>query len=238
MDLYEAEGATPDERLRAVVRQLEEEVVVTADAVTGIVRVTTRAPWPELAVLLNRRLLELTSNFNLQTRQSQARAEREFVEARLEVKRQELQRAEATLSRFLEENRRYQDSPPLELEYRRLQRQVELEQAVYVELASNFEQAQIAEVRNTPVLTIIENPEGSQRRVRTSLVAALAIALLLGLGLGASLAFGLDYLRVQREMNPHDFAQFTELGREAIPGFGAGRRELEHPAAVAERGGD
>ena len=96
----------------------------------------------------------------------------------------------------------------------------------------------IAEVRNTPVITIIENPEGSQRRVRTSLVSALAIALVLGLGLGASLAFSLDYLRVQREMNPHDFAQFTELGREAIPGFGAGRSELEHPAAVAERGGN
>ena len=52
----------------------------------------------------------------------------------------------------------------LTLDYARLQRRVELGQQVYSTLALSYEQARIDEVRNTPLLILIDRPEGSARR--------------------------------------------------------------------------
>src|SRR5690606_31231281 len=106
-------------------------------------------PWPELSELLNRELLNLVGEYNMQRRQSNAAAERSFVEARLEESRHELVGAESDLKSFMEQNRRFDEAPQLRLEAARLQRRVDLRQQVYASLAQAYEQARIEEVRNT-----------------------------------------------------------------------------------------
>jgi uncharacterized protein involved in exopolysaccharide biosynthesis len=99
----------------------------------------------------------MLNDYNLQSLQSQAAAERRFTEARLDEARAALRGAEDALERFLEENRQY-TSPPLALERERIQRDVMLQQQIVMGLAQHYEDARIREVRNTPVITIVEEP--------------------------------------------------------------------------------
>jgi uncharacterized protein involved in exopolysaccharide biosynthesis len=104
------------------------------------------------------RLLEGLNYFNLITRQSQARQERRFTEGRLEAARASLRAAEDVLQRFLQANRQFAESPALTFQRDRLQREVLLQQQVVVSLAQQYEENRIREVRDTPVITIIETP--------------------------------------------------------------------------------
>ncbi|MGH2396063.1 MAG: hypothetical protein ACRDFW_03555, partial [bacterium] len=160
LDIYHVRGTPPESRLQDAINQLQDQVVAnTGLRRAGIVTLTTTAPWPDLAVQVNRRLLELINDFNLRQRQSQAAAERRFVEERLAQIRTESQAAESALAQFLERNRQYQSSPRLVFEAARLQRNVDLVQQVYATLAKAYEEARIQEVRNTPLITILDNPE-------------------------------------------------------------------------------
>jgi uncharacterized protein involved in exopolysaccharide biosynthesis len=190
LDILDAEGDIPEERLREGVDELHDLLGTRVDLKTGIVTVTTTAETRALAEAVNRRLLDLVNDFNLERRQSQAAAERAFVEQRMLAVQRELEAAEGALQAFLARNRLYEGSPALEFEYARLQRRVQLRQGVYTSLAQAFEQARIDEVRNTPVITIIEQPEGSARPAGRGALATAAVALVLGvvLALFASLA--------------------------------------------------
>jgi uncharacterized protein involved in exopolysaccharide biosynthesis len=226
IDLYEPDGQTPEGRIRQVVGMLNQTVSATADPVIGVVNVTVRAPWPELAVLINRHLLDLVNDFNLRRRQSQARAEREFTQSSLAKAERDLAAAEQELQRFLQQNRQFQQSPQLSFERVRLQRKVDQLQQITSTLATSFAQSQIAEVRNTPVVTVIDQPENSARRIPRSLVTAGIIALVFGFFAAALLALALEYFGAQKEANPDDYAEFQRLRRSAVSRFGrlAGRR--------------
>lgn len=204
LEYYGIEGDTEDERLWNGVQRLREEVGVSIDQAAGVVTVTTAAPGKELAVQLNARLLELLNRFNLEKRQSQARAERSFVEAQTEAAAAELEAAEARLADFMSRNRRYQASPELATEAERLQRRVEFRQQLYTGMAQSFEQAKLDEVRNTPVFTVLDRPEGSARQVG-GVLPTMFMGLLLGLVLAAFIVFVLEFVRSQRARHPEDF---------------------------------
>ena len=104
-------------------------------------------------------MLDLLDSFNLETRQPQAASERRFVEERLGQAKDELLDAEDRLLTFLNQNREFQNSSQLSFEHDRLLREVRLRQDVVTSLTESHEQARIEEVRNTPVITIVQAPE-------------------------------------------------------------------------------
>lgn len=196
LDLTRIEGETAEERARAGIDVLRDNVSASASVKSGIVTVRTVAPWPGLAESLNARILDLLARFDRQRRQSGAQAERVFIEERYESAKQDLEASEASLARFLDRNRR-PESPRLMMELERQQRIVAMRQQVYAALAQAYEQARIEEVRNTPVITIVDRPEGSARPTR-GIIFVTALALMLGLAFAAALAFLLDYFARHR----------------------------------------
>ena len=108
---------------------------------------------------INHRLIDLVNEFNLRTRQSQAANEREFTERRLGRSGSELRTTEDQLQSFLQRNRDYTNSPALTFQVERLQREVSMRQEVFTTLAQALEQAKIEEVRDTPVITVVQRPE-------------------------------------------------------------------------------
>lgn len=229
LELYEARGETENDRIQATIERLDDDIDVRTDLSAGIVTVTTRAPWADLAVDINRRVLDLLNEFNLEKRQTQATAERRFVESRLADAGAQLEEAEGALARFMEQNRRYQNSPELSTEASRLQRRVDLRLQVYTSLAQAYEQARVEEVRNTPVVTILDNPEGSQRRVG-GLLGTTFLGFLLGLVLAAGLILAREYAARERVRHPEEFARLRNLGRDL------GRRASSSDDAVADAG--
>ncbi len=234
VELLEIEEATPEIELEEVLEWLEQEAVsVSTSTTTGTVTLAVQTNWPDLSQAIARNLLEEVTRFNMDTRQSQARAEREFIEARVDSVEAELRTAEADLRGFLETNRLWQGSPLLELQHDRLQRDVTLKQSVLTTLVQSFEQARIAERRDTPVVTVLQEPYLPPERDPRGTVLRAAIGVVLGGLLGVILAFVLEAVRSPATGDPgrRDFQESWDAFVRSIPIVGRGR------ARAAARGG-
>lgn len=217
-DLLELATGEEDPAIRReeAIEWLEEEAIaVSTGRDTGIVDVSISTPWAGLSEALAERLLALVNDFNMGSRQSQAAAERRFVEGRLEEARQQLREAEDRLESFLENNRQFlanrSNSPELSFQHERLQRQVIMQQEVYTSLAEAYEQARIAEVRNTPVITLVEEPELPAEPDPRGAVLKLALGMILGGLVGISLAFLQEaFERARLEQDPK-YLEFSGL---------------------------
>jgi len=215
VELFEIRGRKEARQLEKAVQELGRRISVRTSPETGMVRVSVQTKWPELSVQIGRRLLELVNDFNLQTRQSQATAEREFVTLRLVEAQADLAVAEELLQGFLQSNRRIENSPQLGFERDRLQRVVTLRQEVVISLAQALEQAKIEEVRNTPVITIVEEPYPPARPDRRHLLMKGLVSLALGLFLGVVAAFVIEFMAASRDRDPERYAEFRQLAADA-----------------------
>ncbi len=156
LDLLEVRGKTPGLRLYYGARQLAKATIITSDLKTSIIRLAFTTTSPSLAADVANAYAEELNHFNQETRQLQARARRRFVEQRVQVVGSDLGAAENAMRDFLSRNRQYRDSPALVFEYQRLQRAVDLQQELYLDLRRQLDAARIAEVDDTPTLTTIE----------------------------------------------------------------------------------
>jgi uncharacterized protein involved in exopolysaccharide biosynthesis len=166
-------------RRKRAIDQLGQLIDVSAAQRTGIVTITAHAESPQLAQAIARKILEEIDLFNVERRQSRARAERRFVERRLEEIGIDLRRKEDQLQAFLQQNRDFTRAPELTLAHMRLEREVSLFRQLYASLAQGYEQAKIEEVRDTPVITVLSVPEypvqpDPRGRIRLLLVGVFA----------------------------------------------------------------
>ena len=89
---------------------------------------------------------------------------------------------------FMQRNRDWRNSPQLVFTHDRLDREVSMRQAVYTTLVQSYEAARIDEVRNTPVITVMEPPDvPAKPDPRLALLKSL-LAGIVGLALGAFFA--------------------------------------------------
>jgi uncharacterized protein involved in exopolysaccharide biosynthesis len=226
--IYNVRNRNPAMVKNAVTNALKGQVDEATSLKTGVITVTVHAKYPELAVQIAQGLLDQVNAFNLNRRQESASAEREFIERRLAEAQAQLSQAEDNLQSFLTENRDFRSSPSLQLEFDRLNRNVSSRQSLYNSLATSYEQAKIEEVRDLPVITILEPPEmpilpdphGGKRKV--------ILGVLVGLVVGMVLAFVLDRLAANRNLRSDELEEFAALKRDALG-------DLTHPWRVIGR---
>jgi uncharacterized protein involved in exopolysaccharide biosynthesis len=204
LNVLRVAGKTEAARLEKGVKLLHKRMNVQVDKASGLITLQVEMPSAALAADVANGMVTTLNTFNLQRRQSQSREQRRFIEERLESSKQELQQAEKALETFLETNRDYAQSPLLLFQERRLERNVQLRQELVLALAKSYDEARIAEVRDTPVLTIVDAAVPPTRRSwpRTWLF------MLLGALLGGVIALGTAYVR---EWRP---AEDTQAGTE------------------------
>lgn len=173
--------------LDQTLRNLREKVISTSVAkrTTGVVTVNVSTSSARVSLDIAGRLLAALGEYNLLTRQSQAKAERTFTEDRLTASRAALRTAEDELQRFLQANQRG-ESPALAFQQERLQREVRLREQVVISLAQKYEENRIREVRDTPVITVIEIPTLAARPDKRHRALILVV--------GAAASFGLALL--------------------------------------------
>jgi uncharacterized protein involved in exopolysaccharide biosynthesis len=184
----------------------------------GIVQVAVSTSSPELSRQIAERTVRYLAEFNVGKRQSRAVAERTFIENRLNVARAELEDTERQMQAFLQGNRRYEDSPELLFRQQRIQRDLTMRQQVYTSLMQQYEQARVDEVRNTPVVTVIDEanlpamPE--PRRVPFALIAGFLVG-----AVGATLAaFMSEQARRKRDAQAADYQRFDTVWQDAKAG--------------------
>ncbi len=183
-------------------RKLRKDIVAKSRLESGIVSVSVSANAPDLAEALLRDLLAQLESFNINRRQSQAGAERQFVEERLGSAKQEVAAAERNLATFLERNRSFEGSPALRFEYETLMREVSLRHDILRTLAQANEHARIEEVRSTPVYTVVSAPYRPALPDRRNGVLKVIVGLVFGSVLGVAVALFAALLGKEREENP------------------------------------
>jgi len=156
LDLLEVKAPSPQGQLAAGVKRLSAATTVAVDRRTSILTVSVEMADAGLAADVANELVALVNRYNLERRQSQSRAQREFTEVRLRSATAELREAENREVRFRQSNRTFRGSPTLEVEGERLARVVSAKQEVVVGLSKSYEESRIAEVRDTPLLSVID----------------------------------------------------------------------------------
>lgn len=201
VDLLQALGV-PDEssavqREEALYR-LRDVVSASVSPRTGVVRVRVTAKDGETAYLLAAQLERIIEKFVIESRQTQASAERAFNGRRLVELQAELAAAEEALRDFVTRNRQYEQSAETRLQADRLQRAVSLRHGVVAALQQAMEQARIEEARDTPTINFVDHAErpvyADRRRLAVKSLAGLvggallSAALLLAFSSSATIA--------------------------------------------------
>jgi uncharacterized protein involved in exopolysaccharide biosynthesis len=213
VDILEIEGETEGEREETALRRFGTMMAAKLDRPSSVVTVEVETYNPQLSARIAQRLLDLLNRFNLETRQSQAAAERRFTERRLAEAKLELLEVENQLQAFLEINRDVGTSPLLRFRQERLEREVSIRQAVVSALAQNYEQARIDEVRDIPLITIVEAPEAPALPDSRMLLLRGILALVAGALVGSLLAFFMAFVRASRTDTADELDEFRRLKR-------------------------
>ena len=175
-----------------------------ATRTTGIVSVSVRTRSAEASRDIAQKLLDGLNRFNSATRKSQAAEERRFTEGRLEAAKVALRAAEDALQQFLQANHQIGLASEPAFQRDRLQREVNLRQQVVVGLSQQYEDARIREVRDTPVITVIEQPTlPVLYDPRGRAITAIAFTMIFGF-LGAVIVIAREGWLRQRRRAPAD----------------------------------
>jgi uncharacterized protein involved in exopolysaccharide biosynthesis len=222
---YENRG--PLRSLEQTVRHLRSATKVGETTRTGVVSVSVTVRSPVLATMIARRLLGAVNEYNVETRRSQARAEREFTGQRLQQAQSDLTAAEDTLLQFVRRNRDIRSSPELTFEQDRLSRTVAFRQQLYTAIAQAYEQARIEEVRETPAITVIDQPHEPGTANGRGTVKLAILGLALGAVFGSLLAYYREYLERMRRDPPPEFEEYKVLSRELLSEVNGVTRSLK-----------
>jgi uncharacterized protein involved in exopolysaccharide biosynthesis len=220
--IFNIKDPRPNVARAKVIDALKGAISSTNSVKTGVITVMVHAGRPDLAVQISANLLDQVNVYNLGRRQEQAAGERAFVQRQVDEKRTELRQAEGELRDFLESNRMYAQSPELILERTRLQRQVDMRNTLYTSMLQSYEAARIDEMRDLPVISVIEPPEMPIEPDPRGGLKKTLIGLLVGLVLGIVIAFFREKMAANKEAQTDDFVEFSQLKKAAVG-------DLTHP---------
>jgi uncharacterized protein involved in exopolysaccharide biosynthesis len=224
IDYFKEDTGDPHNDLIRAMEHLRLVVGTSTDPKTGLVSFDVDTRYPGLSEKVSRRFLALVTDYNMNRRQSVARAEREFVDKQLADARSELDQAENALASFRKRNRHFSpDAADLVAEDARLQRLVSVHQQLFLSLNQSYQTARLEEVRNTPVVSLVERPEGLVEPRSRGTGRKVFLAFAIGVVLAVGIAVVSEYMTRSRKSQDEDYSEFVALVRRTLPIGGRAR---------------
>ena len=170
-------------RLDVGVRRLRQRVDPALDRRTGILTVRVSLDDPVLAAAVATAACAALQDIVVHSMNTQAGANRRFIEARVAEARRDLARAEDALRAFRENNLRG-SSPRLLTEEARLVRETRTQEEIMLTLTRQYEISRVEEQKNVPVINVLDPavPPAFRSAPRRSALAALGLLLALACG--------------------------------------------------------
>jgi uncharacterized protein involved in exopolysaccharide biosynthesis len=221
-DLLEIKSPNALERQDKLVLRLTQMINTSVSKATGIIDVTVDTKWRSVSIEIAQALIDGVNDFNQRTRQEQAGAERRFVEGQLTTATQDLRTAEDRLEEFLHGNKQYTSSPELALERDRLQNSIDQRRQVVTSLTQSYQEVRLREVRDTPVITVIESPSAPATPEPRGRSKVVLLGVMLGGFLGVAIVLFSEMISRRRASNDPAATEF--LGQ-----WSAFRRDLAAP---------
>ena len=132
------------------------DISVSYDIKTKILTVTVEMPESKLSSDVANAVVTSLDKYVRTQRKSFATEQRKYLVGRVQQIKDTLTLCEGALKTFREKNRQVAQSPELLLEQNRLMRDVEIQQAIFIELTKQLELVKLAEVKDVPVVNIRE----------------------------------------------------------------------------------
>ena len=168
-------------------------VDVYEDIKTSIVTLNINASEPKLAMEINKVLIERLDAHQRNYNKAKTSDTKHFIEGRIVDTENELITAEENLKVFMDRNRRIENSPALQLEKQRLEREVTVLTGVFTTLKQQLETTKIEEVKESDYVVILDAPEIPLAQSKPNKKIMVFLASILGIGLGILIAFVRDY---------------------------------------------
>lgn len=204
------------QRFDAALAKLGKMFATHIDARTGIITVSVKNHDAKLAADVCNRFISALDSFNLESRQSQARARRVFLETQVGEASRQLQNDEGSLRVFYERNRQWREAPALRLQQGTLNRRVDFSQASYLNLQRELESARIEEVNELSVITVIDSAVAPTRRTSPKRVRMTILGLLVGCATGVFGAVFSDFVNRLRRAPDADAIRLVERWRTLV----------------------
>lgn len=182
---WEIDKNDPGDEFDAAYTRLAGATSASFDPKSSLVTVTVEMTEPELAATVLNTVVAELDKFMRTKRTTNAQEQRKWVETRLKEVEGDLRKAEERLKEFREKNRRISDSPVLLLEESRLSRDVQINSTVFVELKKQLELAKIEEIKNIPIINVLDvarPPTHKDRPKRATNAAIMFLLTFIGTG--------------------------------------------------------
>ncbi len=163
------------------IKKFIEHIQVSEDRLSGLITITATLEDPLIAANVANFIGDQVQLYIQKENSVQSTREKVFISERLAIVKSELELSELELKDFTERNRGYEDSPELLMVFSRLFREVEVKKEVYLTLQQQLELARIEEVKQSPILHILDHAYPPSRKSSPDRVLFLITFLLFGL---------------------------------------------------------
>jgi len=146
------------------IKKFTNHVEVVEDRISGLIKINVTLEDPLVSASVANFIGQQVQLYIQKENSAQSTKEKLFISERLFIVKNELESSELGLKGFKERNRGYEDSPELFMVFSRLFREVEAKKQVYLTLQQQLELARIEEVKQTPILHILDNAVPPSRK--------------------------------------------------------------------------
>ena len=169
--------------IEKAIKKFNKHVQVSEDRISGLIKITTTFQNPVIAAKVANFIGDQVEIYIQKENSAQSTKEKLFISDRLVIVKEELELSELELKDFKERNRGYEESPELFMKYSQLFREVEVKKEVYLTLQQQLELARIEEVKQSPILHILDYAVTPIKKSSPNRVIFLIISAILGLAI-------------------------------------------------------
>ena len=184
--LWRIEGKDEADKFEHALSTLRDRMSIASDNRLGTLILSVEMEGPGLAADVANNITTELDLYTRTRRRTNVTAQREFIEQRLQEVEVSLRTAENTLRGFRDKNRRLVDSPQLLLEQGRLERDVQINSTIFIELKKQVEVSKIEEIKNLPMINVLDSArvptEKSSPKRRRIVTVVLVLSSLLASG--------------------------------------------------------
>ena len=160
---------------------LSDQIEVIENRKTGLIEILVSLEDPLISADISNFIGEQVQAYIQKENSAHATKEKDFIENRLKIVKGELIILEEELKIFSERNRGYEESPELYMMYSRLFREVEAKKQVAITLQQQLELARIEEVKQSPILHILDQAEVPARKSAPNRLLFLIVGGIIGM---------------------------------------------------------
>ena len=142
------------------------ELISVKEEDSGLIVISVLSEDPQLSADIVNFIAEYIKNYVSEEMFAKSTEHRQFIENRMVSSKGELSDSEVALTEFRKKHPMALDTPDLQLDRGRLMRNVEVNQQVYITLRQQHELAKIEELKEAPVINILDKGEAAVEKTK------------------------------------------------------------------------